>query len=285
MAKKRIYVPEYQFPQSVKDGVQIVSHKDYVFDASHDTSVPHRDDHYSLLVSCGGTVETVIDFDNIKTSKPFVALISPAQVHHQVVQAEILEGYAVSFNTELMPLELKPILETYFLHERIFSGSPQLLKDIAAIIKIMMKTKQKNKSNQLPISHYLLHSLLAMIANQIDIRQDRRKGNRAKQIEQDFLQLLHLHFKKWKKPADYASSLHITVSHLNDTIKANTGTSVSTQIKRYVITEAKRMLYYTDNNIQHIAYTLGYEDNAYFIRMFKKTAGVTPAAFRKQFRD
>ncbi|MGA9637004.1 helix-turn-helix domain-containing protein [Flavobacterium sp.] len=68
MAKKTKYVPEHQFPPTVKDGVQIVSKKDYVFDASQDTSVPHRDDHYSLLGSCGGTFEAVIDFDNIKTS-------------------------------------------------------------------------------------------------------------------------------------------------------------------------------------------------------------------------
>lgn len=284
MAKQTKHIPEYQFPQSVKDGVQIVSHKGFAFDASHDTSAPHRDDHYLLMVSCGGSVEAVIDFEKGKISKPFVALISPSQVHH-VVNAQILEGYAVSFNPELMPVELKPVLETYFLQERFFSGNPQFLKDIVAIIKIMMKPKQKDKHHHLPVSHYLLHSLLAMIANEIDIRQDKNKGNRAKQIERDFLQLLQLNFRQWKKPADYANALHITVSHLNDTIKANTGTSVSTQIQRYIITETKRMLYYTDNNIQEIAYAFGYEDTAYFIRLFKKTTRVTPAAFRKQFRD
>lgn len=284
MAKKTKHIPEYQLPQSIKDGVHVVSYKESAFNALHNTSEPHRDEHYLLIASCGGSVEAVIDFDNIKTSEPFVGLISPSQVHH-VVKANILEGYAISFNEELMPVELKPILETYFLQERIFSGNTPLLKDIVTIIKIMMKPKQKNKLYHLPVSHYLLHSLLAMIATDIDLRQDRSKGNRAKQIERDFLRLLQLHFKQWKKSADYANALHITVSHLNDTIKANTGNSVSTQIQRYIVTEAKRMLYYTDNNIQEIAYKLGYEDNAYFIRLFKKIAGITPAVFRKKFRD
>jgi len=284
VAKKTKHIPEYQIPQSVKDGVHVVSHKEFSFNALHDTSEPHRDEHYLLMVSCGGSVEAVIDFDNVKTLKPFIGLISPAQVHH-VVKANILEGYAISFNEELMPVELKPILETYFLQERIFSGNTQLLKDIVTIIKIMMKPKQKDKFYHLPVSHYLLHSLLAMIATDIDLRQDRSKGNRAKQIERDFLRLLQLHFKQWKKPADYANALHITVSHLNDTIKANTDNSVSTQIQRYIVTEAKRMLYYTDNNFQEKAYILGYEDNAYFIRLFKKIAGITPATFRKKFRD
>lgn len=184
-----------------------------------------------------------------------------------------------------MPVELKPVLETYFLQKRFFSANPQLLKDIVEIIKIMIKAKQKDRPNHLHVSHYLLHALLAMIVNDIDVRHDNSKGNRAKQIEQGFLQLLQLHFKQWKKPADYANALHITVSHLNDTIKANTGISVSTQIQRYVITEAKRMLYYTDSNIQEIAYALGYEDNAYFIRLFKKIVGVTPTMFRNRFRD
>jgi len=284
VVKKTRHIPEYQLPPSVNDGVHIVSYKEFGFNALHDTSEPHRDEHYLLMVSCGGSVEAVIDFDNINISKPFIGLISPAQVHH-VINVNITEGYAISFNEELMPPALKPILETYFLQERIFSDNTPLLKDIVTIIKIMMKPKQKDKFYHLPVSHYLLHSLLAMIATDIDLRQDKSKGSRAKQIERDFLLLLQQHFKEWKKPADYAKALHITVSHLNDTIKANSGNSVSAQIQRYIVTEAKRMLYHTDKNIQEIAYGLGYEDNAYFIRLFKKNAGITPALFRKKIRD
>lgn len=285
MEKKKRNIPEYQMPDSEKDGIGIIAYNDYVY-ATYDIYAPHRDEHYLLMAFFRGSYKAVIDFDNIniEISKPFIALITPGQVHH-VVEANNSKGYSVSFNAELMPVELKSILETYFLQEKLYLGNSSLMRNIRAIMEMLIRQKQKENSSHLSVSHHLLHSLLALIAADIDILEDISKGNRAKQIERDFQRLLQIHFKEWKKPADYAKALYITVSHLNDTIKKNTGSPVSAQIQRYIVTEAKRMLYYTNNNIQEIAYELGYEDTAYFTRMFRKIAGMPPAAFRKKFRD
>jgi AraC-like DNA-binding protein len=47
--------------------------------------------------------------------------------------------------------------------------------------------------------------------------------------------------------------------------------------------EAKRLLYHSQSSIKEIAYELGYEDHTYFSRLFKKTVGRTPGAFRGQY--
>lgn len=48
--------------------------------------------------------------------------------------------------------------------------------------------------------------------------------------------------------------------------------------------KAQLMLITSDEPIKNIAFALSYEDYSYFIRLFRKTTGMTPAEFRKQNR-
>ena len=48
--------------------------------------------------------------------------------------------------------------------------------------------------------------------------------------------------------------------------------------------EAKRLLYYSEQNVKEIAHALGYDDHAYFSRLFKKSESVTPLSFRAAYR-
>jgi len=56
-------------------------------------------------------------------------------------------------------------------------------------------------------------------------------------------------------------------------------------IKNRIVLEAKRLLLYSDLTIKEIAYQLGYEDPAYFNRIFTQKSEKTPAAFRKENRN
>lgn len=52
-----------------------------------------------------------------------------------------------------------------------------------------------------------------------------------------------------------------------------------------MIIEAQRLLYYTENDVKEIAFSLGFEDHSYFSRLFKKICDKTPLSFRKKFRE
>jgi AraC family transcriptional activator of pobA len=47
-----------------------------------------------------------------------------------------------------------------------------------------------------------------------------------------------------------------------------------------VFLEAKRELFYTRVSVSEIAYSLGFDDPAYFTRFFSQRAGMSPSAFR-----
>ena len=52
-------------------------------------------------------------------------------------------------------------------------------------------------------------------------------------------------------------------------------------IKDRIILEAKRLLIYTEMSAKQIAYALGYEDPAYFNRLFSSKVGDNTSNFRK----
>lgn len=46
--------------------------------------------------------------------------------------------------------------------------------------------------------------------------------------------------------------------------------------------EAKRMIRYSDLRIKEIAFDLGFKDDSYFIKLFKRNVGMSPIEFREK---
>lgn len=57
-----------------------------------------------------------------------------------------------------------------------------------------------------------------------------------------------------------------------------------TFLNEYRINMASKMLIETDMQVAEIGFACGYESPPFFFRQFRKFGGVTPAAYRKQFR-
>ena len=62
-----------------------------------------------------------------------------------------------------------------------------------------------------------------------------------------------------------------------------TGLAPLAYVQRLRIEDAKRRLERTDSPVDEISWRAGYEDAAFFRRLFKRTTGMTPGAYRKRF--
>ena len=91
---------------------------------------------------------------------------------------------------------------------------------------------------------------------------------------------IETHFKTLRTPADYGKLLHISAKALNKASKFHFNKTLTSLIAERLIIEAKRELYLTSRPVRQIAFELGYEDEFYFSRFFKKNVGVSPQLFR-----
>jgi len=63
-----------------------------------------------------------------------------------------------------------------------------------------------------------------------------------------------------------------------------TGFSPIAYVQQLRVEEAKRRLERTDLSIEQISWKVGYEDPAFFRRLFKRITHITPGAYRRKFR-
>jgi len=100
-------------------------------------------------------------------------------------------------------------------------------------------------------------------------------------IVQKLKDLIDEQFREKHAPKDYAKALHISPNALAKISKSYFNKTLTALISERIIIEAKRELYLTNKTVKEIASELGYDDEFYFSRFFKKNTSITPSVFRK----
>jgi len=80
---------------------------------------------------------------------------------------------------------------------------------------------------------------------------------------------------------DISIHLHISVSHICTIFKRETGFTINQYLTDFRIERAKRYLKDTRLCVSEISTKVGYRDNSYFGRLFRKMEGVTPLEYRE----
>ena len=106
-------------------------------------------------------------------------------------------------------------------------------------------------------------------------------GNKEPLIVQKLKDYIEKDFKTKHSASQYASSLNISPNALAKIAKSHFNKTLTALISERIIIEAKRELYLTNKPIKEIAYELGYEDEFYFSRFFKKNTDISPQVYRE----
>jgi len=93
---------------------------------------------------------------------------------------------------------------------------------------------------------------------------------------------LHRHLADSISLTGLADMVSVSPHHLARLFRQETGLSVGAYVRYLRMRRAQIALMHTTTSIKTIASETGYEDYNYFIRMFKKETGMTPAAYRRQ---
>ncbi len=103
-------------------------------------------------------------------------------------------------------------------------------------------------------------------------------------IFRKYLSLIEEYYTQHLPITDYAKLLNITEGRLNKICRTIADASSKQLIYERLIQESKYLLSYTSLSIKEIAFTLGFQDPAYFTRFFIKDTKQTPKDYRNAKR-
>lgn len=254
---------------------------------------PHRHDFYATILFTKGKGIHEIDFQKYEVSPGSLFFMSPGQIHSWELSSDI-DGYIFFCSQDFYEMHyVNQNLRSFpFFGSVHFPRKLQLDDDYLEEYTHVIHKLEKEYNSQNLMKNGLILSLLSQVficSTRLFSRDFDHLSSSAGlsyfRHYQDFEDLLEENFTTEKSVAFYASAMNISPKHLNRIIQTVVQKTATDLITGRVILEAKRMLIYLDETLGEIAFRLGYEEYSYFVRVFRKSSGMTPTQFIKMYKS
>jgi len=154
--------------------------------------------------------------------------------------------------------------------------------EIAGIFEDLMTEVRDKKAGYELASASLLGYLFAVLSRRIG-QGDGAKADGNREEIYESIKYIHEHYAREIYVAELADLAHLSADRYTTLFKSVTGTTPMRYLLRFRLQRACEMMKHTRLNIQQIASAVGFDDQLYFSRMFKKAYGVTPTEYSGRF--
>jgi AraC family transcriptional activator of pobA len=238
---------------------------------------PHRHGrlHQFLVIEAGGG-RTALD-GHSHPLRAGLVLNVPAGCVHGFSFTPGTRGWVVTLATEVLEAGLVDGegLRPQLAHPAI-AGITDAIRSLVQAIFAEFDARRFARAHVLRAQSALLAGLVAREVS----HRPAGAAVETKPLQRRFEALVEAHFREHLSVRDYAHRLAVTPTHLSRVMRAATGRPASAAIEERLLREARRNLAYSHLSISEIAYQLGYQDPAYFSRVFSRGTGFSPRAFR-----
>lgn len=249
---------------------------------------PHNHSFEELLIGIKGSLEHFIDFNTTEIKAPFVSFVTKGKVHRLIPRSYegACEIWAIRFKSEFIPETTFQLYTLYHNQANIQLEKGNCFQRLVTLCEMMY-----NETQQETVDFAVIRQLLSVLLTMIE--SERKKiappdVTLLKTQHVSFGNFLNILEENYRRPLDvafYAEKLFMTSRNLNLICQNILGQSVSEIIETRKLIAAKDLLVTTDKTISEIAYELGYNENSYFSKVFKKKAGMSPGSFREEMRN
>lgn len=273
-------------------GFYASSLQNHLLTAHKDIVHPHSHDFYLAILFTQGSGAHEVDFTTYTITPGDLFLMNPGQTHHWELSEDV-EGYVLFHTKSFYDLEYtrKSIQDYPFFYS--IHNTPVVHLNVAQLEYTIMLFDHILEEN---LGRFMLKAdklrnltdLIYIEATRAYIEQNtipESNGNSYYSKFREFEALVEHHFREEKSPAAYAAMLNISPKHLNRIVQAIVAKSSGEAITERVLLEAKKMLVLQKKHFSEIAYALGYDDYAYFSRLFKNKTGETPSGFLQRYQN
>ncbi len=97
-------------------------------------------------------------------------------------------------------------------------------------------------------------------------------------------EFIRTNYKKKIKLVDISKAIYLSPYYLSHIFKRETGVTLMEYLAKVRIEEAKYLLENTSLNTTRLAFDVGYSDQSYFCKVFKKIEGISPYDYKKRMK-
>lgn len=252
---------------------------------------PHvHDALIQVLLPRSGTVQAAIDGSTWHLQPPAL-LVVPAGCVHGFQFAPGTDGTVVT--AAQRPLEaaaraIAPELLAAIRRPAVFrlDTADRHAQSLLGLVDAIEREAATHAAGQGAAGVSLLLALFVQIARLGDaLPASGGARSRGDERVQRFLALLDAQFRTQRAVGPYAETLGVSAGQLTRLCRLSLGVSTLGAINARVVHEAQRELAYSSLSVKQIAAELGFADDAYFSRFFRKQTGQPPLAFRDAARQ
>jgi AraC-type DNA-binding domain-containing proteins len=251
-------------------------------------------DGYIKIVYAPKGVRLNVDFNDYDTDAPTLFFINSNQ-YVEFFDLGESNGYFMYYNRDFYCVQIHDaeVACDGLLFNNIYQ-MPKTVLDVKedTIIRTILEQMQE----EFELGASTQEEMLRIYLKQIIIRATRiwkkqhlgvLESQPHHEIEffREFSRLVEIHYRSKHLVADYADLLGVAPKTLTHKFKRFELPAPNDVLKDRILLEAKRLLIHTTLSAKEIAYDLGYEDPAYFNRLFSKKIGDAPNVFRKKYLE
>jgi AraC family transcriptional activator of pobA len=263
--------------------VELIETRSRLYDWHIGTHIHHG--LFQVLFLFDGTVSASIGDDVWECAGPVALTIHPSLAHGFRFSKKA-QGYMLTVDQQVLfasgrdhgdlfaPLFVAPLA----IGLDAAGGMRARLE--ALLEQLLAEAAWSQRGHELMLEWLARSALLLLVRAQAEHSLADQSGHGDFALYTRFRAMVEQRYKEQWQVGQYAAQLAVTPTRLNRLCLRIAGNSAFEIAQERLLLEACRQLTYLPASIATIAYELGFQDPAYFSRLFKKRYGVSPSDYR-----